>query len=237
MFPTAITAPPLFLAVMENREDIASLLLQNGADPDAYYTYGTSPFTFAAGKYPGLLEMLLNSGKKPYNSDPIYIAAMNGRLDMVKRLYPLFEKGLNTNIIDFAVDSGRTEIARFFTSMMPALHEKADSRIAKAEANRVRFQEYEKINSSPLSAPKKTGNIADKKGSFQYILEDQSPYTAEKLKPEIMKIPVGVYVPRDYNKETPFGLMVFLSWNYPDKEYRKILDKNHILWIGFDCYK
>jgi pimeloyl-ACP methyl ester carboxylesterase len=31
--------------------------------------------------------------------------------------------------------------------------------------------------------------------------------------------------------------MVFMSWNSPSAEYRKILERRHIIWVGFDCYK
>ncbi len=84
--------------------------------------------------------------------------------------------------------------------------------------------------------PKKTGGIADKRGMFKYILEEWSPYSDEKTGLDLKKLPVGVYVPKGYNGVKPFGLLVFISWDYPDAEYRKILDKNSLIWVGYNCY-
>ncbi len=148
--PDRYKRTPLLLAVMMNRKDIVSLLLENGADPNFYDSQLMSPYAFAAGKNPEMMNLLLKSTNKPDSIVPFLNAVMAGNIDLAKQLYIYSEKMAGTNIIDYAVDFGQPEITEFLTGKIPQLFDESNKFVSAARSNRIRFSGYETGYKTPM---------------------------------------------------------------------------------------
>ncbi len=67
-------------------------------------------------------------------------------------------------------------------------------------------------------------------------MSEFSPYTKEAPDQYLKNLPVSVYVPDTYKKEKAAGLMIYILGTYPNQEYKKVMDKNNMIWAGINCY-
>ncbi len=229
---------PLLIAVWNNRKDITEFLVSNGADPNASNINGTSPYCFAPGKNPEILEILFKSGIKPDNSNALVNAIATGRLDMVKKLYPDSEKFIKKKdqFIDIAANYAYPDITGFLAEKLGKSSGDSAKYIKLAESNSERFAEYFTKNSKPISVPQKTDTNTGRKGYYTFTMSEFSPYTEEEPDQYLKNLPVSVYVPETYNKEKPAGLMIYILGAYPSQEYKKVMDKKNMIWAGINCY-
>lgn len=238
--PDRFRRTPLLIAVSRGRTDIAELLLRYRADPNLPDDTGMTAYSRAAGMDAKTLALLLQLGPPPKNTDPMFVAVMSGDIARVKALVkPLRGECASraNDLIDLAADFGHVDVAKYLSKEFSASISAPAEPLARAEANRRRFSDYEKGGLATRAIEKKDGGIADKRGSFTHGMEEWSPWKETESDFSLSDHPVSFFVPRDYDPSKEYGLLVFFSWNLPSESYRKVLERKRIIWVGFDCYK
>ncbi len=229
---------PLHLAVEAGRGDVIDLLLDHGADPNYEARPGSTPFIAALANRPDLALRMLGRRRAPRPGPAEAKAAVaSGSLELVKSLDGFLT--WTPQALQFAADAGYTEIAEHLASRTTPPVASPSDYAEKAGKHREDARKYRAKAEAPLAVPRKTGGIALQRGDFPYVLEGWSPWMrVESVK--LSDYPVGVYVPRDYDGRTPYGLVVSMtnaksSSRYP-RDFAPVLDRRRIIWIGFDPY-
>ena len=122
---------PLHIAVSEGRLDIAKLLLQNGADPNAQNRFsGNTPLhlTVSSKGYPEIAKLLLankaNPNAKNNKGDtPLHFAAFKGYQNIAEilvknRAAPNAKNKKNKTPLDVAYDQGHGAVSNFLEGVM-----------------------------------------------------------------------------------------------------------------------
>ncbi len=232
-------ATPLLLAVFNNRKDIVEVLIKGGADPNAATIFGTSAFCYAPTRTPGIMDVLLDTNKYPDNSNPLVDAIASGNLSMVEELYPCSKKHIKKQdiLLDIAANYGHDDIVSYLADEFDISSEKTKILEQRSKKNRERYKEYIDCHNTPIEVKPVRDEFTGKKGYYTCKLKEFSPYTDEKPGQYLYDIPFSVYVPQSYTKEKPAGLMIYISGGYPNKAYKKSLDRHNLIWAGVNCKK
>lgn len=231
---------PLEYAVLEGRKDIAAELIAAGADPNSKDIHGVSPFSFATILHPDIAELFLDYGFTPADNGPLSCAVWAGNMKLL-RTYAEHSQ-LGGAAAEFAAAYGQVEAVEYLTGIVEHDSMSDEELTEKAKDMREEFRSFEEHAENVLSVPKKTGGIAEKRGEFTWLIEDYSPWSEELSGDrKLSDYPVGVYVPQSYDGSRPYGLLISMiyaksPYQYPRPEFRKILDKYNIIWLGFDPY-
>ena len=228
---------PLQLAVMADRADVVLLLLANGADPNFASNHLSTPFSVACATNPAIARQMLATGFVPKGETVAKAAIGSENLDLVKALGGKVE--WSSEDLDFASDLGLVEITEVLSSLVQHETKNPSQLIVNAQENRRRLDEYMRQVSRLFQAPRRSGGIAGKRGTFPYVLESWSPWLKSD-KVNLADYPVGVYVPDSYDGRQPFGLVVSMtnaksSSPYP-RDFTQTLDRHRLIWVGFDPY-
>jgi ankyrin repeat protein len=229
---------PLQLAIMEDRPDVVSLLLDYGANPNYSFEENSTPFTVACSVNTEIALEMIDKGFLPEGEDAARAAIGSENLELVKALGKSVEWGYSE--LDFAADIGQVEILEYLGSNVElSTKEPVGPFVEKARENRRRDREYRMQAERPLDAPRRDGGIGEKRGNFPYALESWSPWL-EHDEVDLADYPVGIYVPEHYDGTKPFGLVVSItnaksSSRYP-RHFEQTLDDHNLIWIGFDPY-
>jgi hypothetical protein len=233
---------PLQLAVKAGRKDIVRQLISAGANPNYEDRHGVTPLSLATVIRPGLAGAMLTWGVEPKNDTPGLSAIWTGNLDLF-RSYTEYIEWIEGDL-ENAANLGREEIVAYLAETLEYDEASTETLIRKAGESREKFEtfnaEAEKVRR--LEIPRKRGGIADKRGTFTWIVESFSPWMeglAEEKKLE--DYPVGVYVPETYDGSRDYGLLVSMihaksANQFPRPGFREILDRYNIIWVGFDPY-
>ncbi len=236
-------ATPLHLAAMKGREDIIRILIMHGADPNIADIMGVSAYTAAASRDIKCLKAVIMSGARPKGIRPLQVAALNSDPEILKTVFTLYTNTLDPDIMDEAVEFGNVESVKFLLTKITNANTNYCDPLKTSEMNRERFIQYmsRAVNQVQM---KKYSNIGRKKGQFSYFLEEISPFQEYKeylnlgagKDFNIKKIPAIVYVPKDYDGKTAYGLIAEQRLPAPNWEYGRVLEKHHLIWIGYNCY-
>ncbi len=230
---------PLQCAVLDGRADIADLLLSAGADPNRADNYGMTAFRAAATSRPEMARAMLARGFVPADEGAASGAVWTGNLDLLKALYA---KAVPTQtVLDMCAGIGEVEMTEYIGSRMAKTEKPLAESVEQARNVAKARKEADAAAAVPLEAPKKTGGIGDKRGTFMYTVESWSPWMKMEADKKLKDYPVAIYVPKNYDGSKPCGLLVSMihaqsSNQYPRPEFQKILDEKKIIWAGFDPY-
>jgi ankyrin repeat protein len=220
---------PLQLAVLAGRSEAAALLLDNGADPNRADSRSSTAFSWACAVQPDIARLFLSKGLVPNGDGAVKGAICSGRLELVRALGTAATR--NPKAAHFAAALGQVEIAQYLGASPELLEE--------ARVKRSAYERYRGDASRPMEAAAESGGISGQRGTFPYVLESWSPWMKNE-KVNLADYPVGIYVPKDYDGNKPFGLFVSMtnaksSSRYP-RDFEKTLDRHHVIWAGFDPY-
>ncbi len=229
---------PVQVAVLRGRSDVVTMLLDAGADANLADNAGESAFSRALELHPEMASAMLSRGVEPKGSGAAWAAISTGNLEA---LASCDLSRLGPEAVSSAASLGDVAMTELLASRVAHPGATVEELVQKARESRAAFDAYRVEAAKPLEAPRKAGGISQKRGSFTWIVESWSPWMAAAKDQKLSDYPVGVYVPKDYDGSKPFGLLVSMihaqsANQYPRAEFQAVLDRRHVLWVGFDPY-
>jgi ankyrin repeat protein len=227
---------PLALAVLNGRRDIARILIREKANPGLEDMTGTSPYSLALAEDPEMLRILLESGITPAAKNLGIDAIASGNLEIVRMLFD-YISGDTEELLKCAAYFGQTDIGEYIMRESGGSGAGYGEYAAIARKHRKIYDDWLENGPRSVSVPKTAGGTAGKTGSFTCTLEEFSPWGPEKGSFDLGDFPVTVHVPANYTDDNSFGLMLYISGDSPKKEFVQVLERNKLIWAGFNCYR
>lgn len=230
---------PLASAVLSGNQAVVTALLKAGADPNHRDDRGQSPFSLSIATSSSLMRTLLGSGVKPEWRTIAISTVVSAPLDMLGQLSPVAH--WDEGDLDGCALMGRTDILEYLGDSVHHELKTKEALLADAKSSREVFEAYESQAKMPLFVPRSKNEWSDKKGSYTLTLQSWSPWMDVDPVLDLKKYPVAVFVPKEYDGSTPYGLMISMmnaksSSQFPKPEYVATLEKHHLLYVGFDPY-
>lgn len=239
---------PLHTAILEGHNDIALYLMSQKADPNRDNWSGETAYSYAYVKDIALFKQMKREGAKPRGL--IHKAIVHNDMALLKEL--MTDAELKPAVLQTAVFSGNVEITRYLVEKVKHPEKTSEEIIEAAEQSRKAINAFNKNASSIKKPPRSHAGIAKKRGDFSYLLPSWSPYDQRIPRRNLKDFALYVHVPKHYDAKKPFGLMVFMHGRlgakegvagnkrrrpgYPNRAYKKILEKKNIIWVGYSAY-
>lgn len=229
---------PLHHAVVAHDAALVAWLIDRQADVNREGKFGATPFSLAASGDGAIAQRML---AKHAPSDDLVItnAMLSGNDGLARELLPSSTR--SPDLIKQAVAAQRGALADFLADAISVSAEK-QKEIDEQRVNWKKDAErYAQSRASAVIPRSGAGPLSGKRGKFEYIVPSWSPALAERPARELTKYPVAIYVPKHYDAQKPFGLMLFMHGRlrapgYPNKGYADVMDKKNMIWVAYSAY-